>query len=314
MTTTKLKIGDRVKITDDGSIYNTYEKMAGIMGLTKWMPDYGTNCMTGVIVSIKEHTNHYNNILAGVDLGEYEIIINLEGLELLIDIPEKWCIQMTKENKDILYPWWKENIVGWNGCPILEGYTLLSTHPSDYSMYFCNDLISFLESHPEYTPITLEQFKLISKTKPVMDTNKTIKISRTLLNEYYEAANIFQKEFINTHFKIDGTTTVESIIELHKIACDRWKPRIKAYHPECFTVTKSAIELAVEKAGDPNYSSCNVKIENNHILVKLPTTNKEWSLAAFEWVIKFCKENPSSHPVHRSSNNNTDYLYIQWND
>jgi len=309
---TKLKIGDRVRITNDGSIYSTYEEMAGIMGLSKWKSCGAANGMTGVIVSIKEHTG-CDNILAGVDLGECEIIINLKALELLNDIPKKWCIQMTEENKDILYPWWKENIVGWNGCPIHEGYTLLSTHPSDSSMYFCNDLDGFLGSHPEYTPITLEQFKLISKTKPV-DTNKTIKISRTLLNEYYEAATASQREFINDNFTIDGTTTVASIIGLHNIACDAWKPTIKANHPECFPVTKSAIELAVDKTGNPNYSGCNVKIEDDHILVKLPTANKDWSFAAFEWVIKFCKKNPRSYPVHRNEHNTTDYLYIQWND
>jgi len=311
---TKLKIGDRIKITDSGDIYSTYEEMAG-MGLTKWRPDYGENGMTGVIVSIKEHTG-CDKVLVGVDLGECEIIIGLEALELLIDIPEKWCIQMTKENKDILYPWWKENIVGWNACPIVEGYTLLSTHPNDSSMYWCNDLISFLGSHPEYTPITLEEFKTITSktTTPSMDTNKTIRISRELLNEYFEASTIGQKEFINEHFKIGGTTTVASIIGLHNIACNEWKPIIKANHPECFPVTKSAIKLAVEKAGNPNYIGCNIKIEDDHILVKLPTANKEWSFAAFEWVIKFCKENPSSYPVHRNEHNNTDYLYIQWND
>jgi hypothetical protein len=316
---TKLKIGDRVKITDGGCIYTTYEEMAEKMNLKKWernpnFSSYSCNGKTGVIVSIQTCT-HHGNILAGVDLGENEIIINLTGLELINDIPKKWCIQMTKENKDILYPWWKKNAIRWSGCPIGEGYTLLSIHPDPYdpSMYYCNDLDGFLKSHSEYTPITLEQFKLISKTKPVMDT-KIITISRTLLNEYFEAATTVQKEFINGHFTIDGTTTVESIIELHNIACDTWKPIIKANHPECFPFAKTAIELAVEKAGDPNYSGCTVKIEDHYIIVKLPTANKEWSLAAFEWVINFCKENPGCYPVHRSGHNNNDYLYIQWND
>jgi hypothetical protein len=314
---TKLKIGDSVKITDGGCIYTTYEEMAEKLNLTKWernpnFSSYSCNGKIGVIVSIQKCIQN-DNILAGVDLGENEIIINVIALELLSDIPKKWCIQMTKENKDILYPWWKENIVGWNGCPILEGYTLLSTHPGDSSMYYCNDLDGFLGSHPEYTPITLEQFKTLLKT-PIMETNKTIKISRELLNEYYEAATSSQRDFINDNFTINGTTTVESIIGLHNLACDAWKLTIKDNHPQCFPTTKSAIELAVEKAGDPNYLGCNVQIEGNHILVYLPTANKEWSLSAFEWVIKFCKENPTSYPVHRNEHNNTDYLYIQWND
>jgi hypothetical protein len=146
-----------------------------------------------------------------------------------------------------------------------------------------------------------------------MDT-KIITISRTLLNEYYEAATASQREFINDNFKVDGTTTVESIIELHNIACDTWKDIIKLNHPNCFPTAKTAIELAVEKAGKPDYSSCGVKIQGNLILVDLPNTNTMWSFAAFEWVMKFCKENPSSYPVHRLEHNNSDYLYIKWND
>jgi hypothetical protein len=314
---TNFKIGDKVKITNGGCIYTTYEEMAEKMNLKKWernpnFSSYSCNGKTGVIVSIQTCTYH-DNILAGVDLGENEIIINLTGLELIIDIPKKWCIQMTKENKDILYPWWKENIVGWNGCPILEGYTLLSTHPGDSSMYYCNDLNGFLGSHPEYTPITLEQFKTLLKT-PIMETNKTIKISRELLNEYYDAATTFQRDFINEHFKLNGTTTVESIIGLHDLACDTWKNIIKENHPNCFPTTKSAIELAVEKAGSPDFDTCDVKIEDDLILVDLPTANSRWSFAAFEWVMKFCKENPGCYPVHKDANNNSDYLYIQWND
>jgi hypothetical protein len=229
---------------------------------------------------------------------------------------EKWCIEITEDNEDILIPWWKEtNPKSEFGKP-MAGYVLLSEHPTDTSMYWCGDVKYFLISHPDYTLITLEEFKTItSKTiTPSMDTNKTIRISRELLNEYFEASTIGQKEFINEHFKIDGTTTVESIIGLHNRACDTWKDIIKRNHPECFPVTKSAIELAVEKAGNPNYFSCNVKIEDDLILVKLPTANTEWSFEAFKWVMKFCKENPSSYPVHREEHNNTEYLYIQWNE
>jgi len=147
-----------------------------------------------------------------------------------------------------------------------------------------------------------------------LSTNDIIKINRDTLNSYWDAATMSQREYINKHFQLDGTTTVDAIIKLHSIACDTWKGIIKTNHPDCFPVTKSAIELAVEKAGTPNYSGfLNVKILDDLILVKLPTANKEWSLTAFEWVIKFCKENPSSYPVHRNGHNNADYLYIQWN-
>ena len=63
---------------------------------------------------------------------------------------------------------------------------------------------------------------------------KTIKISRTLLNQYYDAATVEQREYIINHFKLDGTTTDKAIRELHDLACKDWKPKIKANHPDCF--------------------------------------------------------------------------------
>ena len=69
---------------------------------------------------------------------------------------------------------------------------------------------------------------------PIVDTNKTIKIDRTTLNEYYDAATAEQKKFLNDNFKLDGTTTVKSVRELHDIACEKWKRIIKKNHPECF--------------------------------------------------------------------------------
>jgi hypothetical protein len=66
--------------------------------------------------------------------------------------------------------------------------------------------------------------------------SKQIQISRNLLNEYYEAATIPQKEYLTEHFKLDGTTTDEAIRGLHELACSTWKPKIKKNHPDCFPV------------------------------------------------------------------------------
>ena len=255
--------------------------------------------------------------------GSYDVrtLIAYQTFLDLVYIPwkspsDKWAIEITEENQGILIPWWKKTNPNSAFAEPIVSFVLLSEHPTDNSNYWCGDVKTFLANHSEYRTITLEEFKTITSktTAPSMDTNKTIRISRELLNEYYEASTIGQKEFINEHFKIDGTTTVESIIGLHNRACDTWKDIIKLSHPNCFPTAKTAIELAVEKAGDPNYSGCTAKIEGNHILVKLPNANSDWSFAAFKWVMKFCKENPSSYPVHRDGHNNADYLYIQWND
>jgi hypothetical protein len=64
---------------------------------------------------------------------------------------------------------------------------------------------------------------------------KTIQISRTLLNEYYDASTPPQREYIIKHFKLDGTTTDEAIRGLYAMACPTWKSKIKENHPEYFS-------------------------------------------------------------------------------
>ena len=77
----------------------------------------------------------------------------------------------------------------------------------------------------------LELLESSTSDNPISDV---IQISRTLLNEYYEASTVTQRQYINDNFKIDGTTTVDAIIGLEAIACDNWKPIIRKNHPECF--------------------------------------------------------------------------------
>ena len=148
--------------------------------------------------------------------------------------PEKWYIPVTKENYEELNRWrlrkrtleaskWDDKFV--------PGAILVSEHPCDGS-YFFNNTNMFLKRYQE---ITLEQFRQITNsTQPQTTMSKSIQISRELLNEYYNAATIPQKEYLTEHFKLDGTTTVKAIRGLHDMACATWKPRIKKNHPDCF--------------------------------------------------------------------------------
>ena len=77
----------------------------------------------------------------------------------------------------------------------------------------------------------LELLESSTSDNPISDV---IQISRTLLNEYYLYSTDTQKQYINDNFKIDGTTTVDAIVGLEKIACDDWKRTIRKNHPECF--------------------------------------------------------------------------------
>ena len=164
--------------------------------------------------------------------------ITLEQFRAITNpLPELWYIEATEENIDELNHWRlsKRPIEAkhWD-FRFVPGATLLSKHPVDDSYFWAKDCASFIDQRlPEYKPITLEQFRQITTPTPKPMT-KSIQISRDLLNEYYEAATGPQKAYLTEHFKLDGTTTDEAIRELHQMACDTWKPRIKKNHPECF--------------------------------------------------------------------------------
>jgi hypothetical protein len=228
--------------------------------------------------------------------------------------PENWYIEVTEDNFSILQKWHNNKAADSTWIDALcIGHYLLSEHPSDTSYYWCSIEEAFISNNPEYQKITLEQFKQMTEMTETINPTDAITIDRGILNQYYDAATTPQREYLDEHFTIGGKTTIKAITGLYDIACDKWKPIIKNNHPECFPVTKSAIELAVEEMGDKVHGY-KVSIEDEHILVPLPNANKEWSFAAFEWVMKFCKAYPKSYPVHRDNHNNADYLYIKWND
>ena len=144
---------------------------------------------------------------------------------------KNWYIVITEENHSELLKWWNGNLIGCR--PPSVGEYLMSKNPKDNSCYWTKTETDYhgLNWQQEYERITLEQFRQIINSKPM---SKTIQISRTLLNEYFDAATMSQQEYLTKHFKLDGTTTDEAIRGLYDLACGGWKPKIKANHPDCF--------------------------------------------------------------------------------
>ena len=109
-------------------------------------------------------------------------------------------------------------------------------------------IIINIEQHPEQNTLVIgirtkdgKQYIMGENSLILLEPSKSdikqldvIQISRTLLNEYYDASTDTQRQYINDNFKIDGTTTVDAIVGLEKIACDDWKRTIRKNHPECF--------------------------------------------------------------------------------
>jgi hypothetical protein len=152
--------------------------------------------------------------------------------------PEKWYIPVTQENCDELSRW-RQSVATSHILhrlrPKLD--VLLSSRIASGSYYFAGNVDDFRRNsnYKDYQEITLEQFREITNSNQTQTTmSKSIQISRELLNEYYNAATTPQKEYLTEHFKLDGTTTEEAIRGLHDMACERWKPKIKKNHPDCF--------------------------------------------------------------------------------
>jgi len=164
---------------------------------------------------------------------EYELITLEQFRAITNPLPEHWYIVATEDNYDELNTWRQTVATGQYCTSFCIGHPLLSEHYSDSSYYYGGSVNSLKSdsNYDHYKPITLEQFRQIINSKPM---SKSIQISRTLLNDYYEAATKEQKEYMSKHFKLDGTTTDEAIRGLHEKACRDWKPKIKANHPECF--------------------------------------------------------------------------------
>ena len=148
--------------------------------------------------------------------------------------PKKWYIVATEENFNELNAW-RKTVAGDFHSRFQIGNPLLSKHLGDDSYYYGASVDRFKSDsdYNDYQEITLEQFRQITGSKPMSETT-AIQISRNLLNEYYEASTHRQKEYLSEHFKLNGCTTVGAIRGLYNLACDGWKPKIKANHPDCF--------------------------------------------------------------------------------
>jgi hypothetical protein len=175
-----------------------------------------------------------------ITIEQFRQITNPKPMNTL---PTKWYIGVTEENQEELNRWRKKVATEYRDHTVRVGHTLLSMHSCDGSYYYTGDtrVVRSYDEYKDYQEITLEQFRQIINTKPM---SKSIQISRKLLNVYYEAATPPQREYIINHFKVDGTTTDEAIRGLHELACEEWKLKIRANHPECFPKDSKYFDFA----------------------------------------------------------------------
>jgi len=131
----------------------------------------------------------------------------------------------------------------------------------------------------------------------------------TDLIPYKKQENNMKKE---TTVKVDG----KFILEVYNDACKVWKTNIERAFPEIFSKNENTIEGAVEKVGNIVYGN-SVSIEGEFVKVPIPNANKEWTLAAFDYVKEFVTQYPESYPVHNSLYDGIDldvknFIYIKF--
>jgi len=205
--------------------------------------------------------------------------------------PEKWYIQVTKDNMKELNRWRlsvRTEFAARYDHRFGPGCYLLSKYPVDGegSYFYVKTIEPFPSKFPEYKEITLEQFRQITNSTP-NPMPKSIQISRELLNEYYEASTREQKAYLAEHFKLDGTTTDEAIRGLHDLACNKWKPRIKKNHPECFPEDSKYFDFSghVEKNGYvsviPEDAAESLGLNHNFIRVRHNPKNEKTHCRSF---------------------------------
>lgn len=161
------------------------------------------------------------------EIGAVSSNFKLYPLSDFIDdfvLPEKWCIKQNISQE--VCDWFKKTL-GVNA--LLEGgFEYLNNFELGLNGFFSNHI------RENTTEITLEQFKKHILTQNKMEQNEKINISYKLLMTYYEASTLDQKKYLNDHFSLSGDTTISAIKGLYDIACDPWKAKIKANHPDIF--------------------------------------------------------------------------------
>jgi len=196
----------------------------------------------------------------------------------------KWYIVATEENYDELCTW-RKAVASSTYNEFEIGHPLLSKHPSDASYYYGGSVDSLRSDsdYDDYQEITLEEFRQITNpTSKQKAISETIRISRHLLNEYYEASTTDQKAYLVEHFKLDGTTTASAIYGLHDIACDTWKSRIKENHPDCFPKESKYFDFSdVHRAITSVETAERLGLAKDFIQVRNNKTNPETHKCSF---------------------------------
>lgn len=104
--------------------------------------------------------------------------------------------------------------------------------------------------------------------------------------------------------------TKEKVLEAAS-KCSTAKATLETLFPECFIKTgfEGFDMKGLDKSIPYSFGEKPIRTEN-YIKVPLPNANNKWSIGAFEWAIKFTKQNEGTYISH-SKDFDYNFIYIK---
>jgi len=194
------------------------------------------------------------------DYSEYEMISSEEFKRLVLginELPTKWCIEVTKDNFDILTSWQNKVCSPTFIGVIRIGDTLLSKHSDDNSYYYGSGINYLLgdERYADYVEITLEQFKEITNMN-----SQIIELTREQLISLHDKDSCYDwrneiKEILNDNLLNVSNKIIIPKKSINLLLCSGSEGQKRIIKEAGVILPKSESELYIE-----NQSKCGLAI------------------------------------------------------
>lgn len=154
------------------------------------------------------------------------------GIESFV-LPEKWCVEITESNREVLLDWVRKQRYynNYGEHHFYPGNTVVSEHPFDDTYLYAYSPSDFLKAHPKYKQITFELFcehVLNQRIKPMKKYKNYTVPATDVLNIRAIACNTWKQTFTTYLQRIDSDNNVsfseDEIDSMFKAATREQRP------------------------------------------------------------------------------------------
>jgi hypothetical protein len=152
----------------------------------------------GIVTNLISPHGYYERLI--FEEWDEQTFLEYCGIESFV-LPEKWCVEITESNREVLLNWVRKqpNYNNYGEHCFYPGNTAVSKHPFDDTYLYVYSPSDFLKAHPKYKQITFQEFE-----------------KHVLKQEHMETIKV----------------SAAQVLRIHEIACQDWQARIvKDYLP-----------------------------------------------------------------------------------